>query len=89
MRKLIAIAALGLAVSACSTEDVLGEFNDADVSGENDGPAIIINMPDGFGNLAGKCDGPNFIYSSKVNSSGSARALAVVPNDPRCTGAGS
>lgn len=71
-----------LALSACSAEDMFGEYKDAGVSGIDETEAELILMPDGFGNLAAKCHGPNMIYSSKVPGDG--RSLAVVPNDPRC-----
>ena len=88
----LVIAGAMLAATSCSTEDLLGEFQDADVSGTDETPAEIILMPDGFGNLAAKCHGPNMVYSSKVSGSGfgadtgsgSARALTVVADDPRC-----
>lgn len=41
-------------------------------------------MPDGFSNLASKCDGPNRVYVIFHNDSAYG-AVAVVANDPRCT----
>lgn len=61
---------------------------DAGVNNRDTGPADLINMPDGYSNVAHKCDGPNMVY---VIYHGNTRegpkaygALAVVPNDPRC-----
>lgn len=68
-----------LAMQGCSK--MLEPFNDAPVSGNNDDPAYTISFPDGFGNVARKCDGPNMVYSSFI---GDGRSIAVVANDPRC-----
>ena len=63
-------------------------FDDAGrTATENDAPAQIITMPDGFSNLASKCDGPNRIYSA-FHGDNHYGALAVVKDDPRCTSGG-
>lgn len=72
----------GVALFGSSCAAITEEFNDAPVSGNNDEPALRISFPDGFGNVARKCDGPNMVYSA-MNSNG--RSVAVVANDPRCT----
>jgi hypothetical protein len=65
------------------------EYKDSPRGTEDTGPADVLLFPDGFSNVARKCDGPNMVYSS-TNSGGtkdspSTRAsIAVVPNDPRC-----
>lgn len=75
-----------LGTAACG-DDAMEEFNDAPRSGNNDDPALTISFPDGFGNVARKCDGPNMVYSSRVTGEG--RSITVAPNDPRCdTGLG-
>jgi len=51
----------------------------------NSSPAEVIEMPDGFNNLASKCDGPNRVYVTYHGNSAYG-SVAVVPNDPRCTG---
>lgn len=71
---------LTLSLSACS--DFGEEYNDAPVKGNNDEPALRISFPDGFGNVARKCDGPNMVYSSRNGDGG--RAIGIAPNDPRC-----
>ena len=66
------------------------EAKDAPRGTEDTGPADIIQFPDGFSNVAHKCDGPNMVYSS-TNGAGTENAesnrasISVVPNDPRCT----
>lgn len=80
-------AALSLtALTACS-DKAMEQFNDAEISGSNDGSAEVINFPDGFSNVATKCDNGNRVY---VLFKGDAAygGIAVVPNDASC-GAGS
>lgn len=81
---LAAVAVLALAGCAKMAEP----FNDAPRSKtENSAPADVITFPDGFSNLAAKCDGPNRVYVAFHGDSAYA-ALAVVANDPRCTSGG-
>lgn len=47
---------------------------------QNNEPAHIVNMPDGFMNIAWKCEGHNGIYAHTRDA-----APVVVPNDPNCT----
>lgn len=78
-----ATAALALLLTAgCSkfTEP----YKDAPRGSTNAGPADTITMPDGFSNIAAKCDGPNRVYVAYKGDANRA-AVAVVPNDPRCT----
>jgi len=78
-----AVLALLVLLTAC------GEATrDADVGDRVRGSADIIEMPDGFRNVASKCDGPNRVYSASRGNSEIAGAIAVVANDPRCTKAG-
>ena len=85
-----AIALSGLAlvtgVAACSNK-AQQVYNDAPrTQDENDSPATVGNMPDGFSNWARKCDGPNMVYALYHGDSAYG-AIAVAGNDPRCTGA--
>jgi hypothetical protein len=83
-RRTSAVAlALGLALAGC------GETSqDAGAGARDTGPADIINMPDGFSNVAYKCNGPNMVYviyhKGMDNSAQPYGALAVVAGDPRC-----
>jgi len=70
-----------LAVAGC------GEYGqNADKSTRDVGPADMINFPQGFRNVAHKCDGPNMVYvTSRGTDTALPSSLTVVPNDPRCT----
>lgn len=65
--------------------DSCDTHGDADSGKVDHAPADVIQFPDGFRNVAHKCDGPNMVY---VSSAGAAdtlpSAVYVVANDPRC-----
>ena len=83
-----AATALTLTFSAAGCSNKQQQlFNDAPRTAvQNNDPAEVIAMPDGFGNAATKCEGPNRIYTLYHNDS-SYGGIAVAPNDPRCPGA--
>lgn len=87
MRKwffVIGICFIGLAFLPGCSEKTQEPFRDAPTAQErNTSPAIVIEMPDGFSNVAGKCDGPNYLYVAFKGDMNRA-SIAVVPNDPRC-----
>lgn len=57
-------------------------FNDAPISRKDDTPAEVYSMPDGFANVASKCDRHgNRIYTTRTDG---GEAMAVVPADPSC-----
>lgn len=76
---------ISLAASGCSLGgDKANEpFKDAPRDTTNSGPADVITMPDGFSNVAAKCDGPNRIYVV-FHGNSTYGSIAVSPNDPRC-----
>lgn len=84
MKKIIIVGALaaGLLVTACS-EKYEEPWKDAPTEGRNSEPAAVIEMPDGFSNLATKCDNGNRVYVAYKGDQNRA-AVAVVPNDPTC-----
>jgi hypothetical protein len=90
-RNLLGVAAglAALVVAAAGCGDKAHEpFRDAPrTHNSNSGAAEVIEMPDGFNNLASKCDGPNRVYVTYHGNSAYG-SVAVVPNDPRCTGGG-
>lgn len=79
---LTAIAAVGL--TGCGSAKISEPFNDADRGRSNTSPADTITFPDGFSNVATKCDNGNRVY---VLFKGDAAygGISVVPNDPTCT----
>lgn len=74
-----------LALAGCDFGNkVTQPWNDAPrTSVVNKAPADVIAMPDGFNNLATKCDHGNRIYVS-FHSDASYAAVAVVAHDPSC-----
>jgi hypothetical protein len=82
MKKRIATLAVATFLLAGCGDDLQEDFNDAPRAENNDDPARTIAFPDGYGNVAAKCDGPNMVYSGRVSADG--RTMAVVANDPRC-----
>lgn len=58
-------------------------YNDAPVSGQNKNAAEVVNMPDGFSNVATKCDHGNRVYVAYHGDSAYG-SVAVSPKDPSC-----
>jgi hypothetical protein len=79
-------AAAALTISGCSFDKMTEPFQDAPRTGQvNNSAAQVITMPDGFSNLASKCDGPNRVYVAYHGDRPYA-SLFVVANDPRRKG---
>jgi len=74
----VALAFLG----ACSMSKMNEPFRDAPRGSTNSSPADVIEMPDGFSNLATKCDHGNRIYVA-FHQDAPYGAIAVVP-DQNC-----
>lgn len=84
-RKAVSWFIAGLAALALTGCGKAAEpFNDAERGQSNDSPADTMTFPDGFSNVATKCDGPNRVYVIFKGDSAYG-SVAVVPNDPRCT----
>jgi len=83
MRKLLitTVAASAILLTGCSK--MSEPFQDADRGESNTAPADTITFPDGFSNVANKCDGPNMVYVI-FKSDAAYGSIDVVPNDPRC-----
>lgn len=75
----LAISALALTGCGKATEP----FKDAERGGTNNSPADTITFPDGFSNVATKCDNGNRVY---VLFKGDLAygSIAVVPGDESC-----
>ena len=81
----IAVTATTIGISSCSSKS-REPFRDAPGSGVvNSTGADSITMPDGFSNLATKCDHGNRIYVAFHGDKNYA-AIAIVPQDPTCKG---
>ncbi len=70
-------------LTGCGWDKYNEPYRDAPRGATNDKPADVLTMPDGFSNIATKCDGSNRVY---VIYKGDERygSISVVPNDPRC-----
>lgn len=83
MRRVLAAVAAVLVLAGCGAK-ANEPFKDAPRSGtSNTTPADTITMPDGFSNLATKCDHGNRIYVA-FHGDGTGAAITVVPADPTC-----
>jgi hypothetical protein len=85
MKKVISVAVLALsAVALTGCASLTEPFNDAPVERKDDTPAVIYSMPDGFANVASKCDGNGYrIFTTRGSDAGGGKAVAVVA-DPTC-----
>ncbi len=79
---LVAVLGAVLLLSACSEYNDERGRGDAGITARDASPAIVVNMPDGFSNVAIKCAGPNGVYVTTQNANG--KQLTVVENDPNC-----
>lgn len=86
-RKWIAVpvALTGLVLLGAGSCDKATEpLKDANRSGvTNNAPADTVTMPDGFSNVATKCDHGNRVYVAFHGDSPYA-SIFVVPQDPTC-----
>lgn len=81
MKKILPAAIAVLALAGC------GAFNDQRGKGDapvanrkgDDAPARVVNMPDGFSNVAFKCIDSNGLYVTTKDA-----APVVVADDPLC-----
>ena len=84
MRKIVVLAVVAcLLLVGCGQKTKERRRDAPTTKRRNVAPAEIIEMPDGFSNLAHKCDGPNMVYVT-YHGDGSYAAVSVVPNDKRC-----
>lgn len=86
-KALLAAAAIaGLTLAGCGAygDKYSQPYNDAPRSRVlNNTPADVVTLPDGFSNLATKCDHGNRIYVAFHGNRGYA-SLAVVAHDASC-----
>lgn len=74
---------LAFLVGCGSADKITEPFQDADRGTTNDAPADTITFPDGFSNVATKCDNGNRVYVIFKGNSPYG-SVAVVPDDPSC-----
>lgn len=84
-KRLIAVAAAATLLLAGCSQKSQEQFQDAPRGQTNSVPADIIEMPDGFTNVATKCDHGNRVYVAFHND-GSFASIAVVAAAPECKG---
>ena len=81
----VSIGLAGAGLSGCSQKS-FERLRDAPIKGRNDKPAEVLQMPDGFSNVAHKCDGHgNRVYVA-FKGDENRSAIAVV-RDPSCDAA--
>lgn len=79
---LVGAAVLAVALTGCGAKATEG-LRDAPIEDRNTEGAEVLVFPDGFSNVAAKCDGPNRVYVI-FKSNSSYGAIAVVADDERC-----
>ena len=71
------------ALAACGMQKATEPFRDAQRGATNSTSADVIEMPDGFSNLATKCDHGNRIYVV-YKGDNTYGAVTAVAQDPSC-----
>jgi hypothetical protein len=83
VKMVVVTLAVIVIMSACS-DKATERFRDGPRSDiVNDDPADIIEFPDGFSNLATKCDHGNRVYTA-FKADNNRAAITVSPRDPSC-----
>lgn len=86
MKKLVTAAlAVTLLGAGCGVDKLTEQYRDAPRGETNDDPADIITNPDGFSNVAAKCDGTTRVYVI-FKGDKPMGSIAVSPNHPACGG---
>lgn len=81
---MIGILVAGLA--ACGANAKYSEqYKDAPVGERNSQPADLLTFPDGYSNVAAKCDGTTRVYVI-FHQDGAYGSVAAVANSPECAG---
>ncbi len=79
---IVATVLIGV-LGACGVGKTNEPFRDAQRGATNSAPADVIELPDGFSNLATKCDHGNRVYVAFKGDSAYG-AIAIVAQDPTC-----
>jgi hypothetical protein len=84
MKKLVLVGVVAVAAISLTGCKATEPFKDAPTGARNTGPADLINMPDGFSNLATKCDHGNRLYVI-FKGNDNRGSVTVVPKDSTCS----
>ena len=76
---------LAFVAGACGMEKSTEVFKDAPRGEINGDPADILRMPDGFSNVAAKCDGSTRVYVL-YKGDNPYGGISSVANHPACVG---
>jgi hypothetical protein len=71
-----AAAAVALGVTGCSS--MTEPWNDAPVQRKIDTPAVILSMPDGFANVAEKCDESGNLITTTRDGQGGGKVVSML-----------
>lgn len=86
-RAAIAVLAAGGVLMLTGCAKLTEPWNDAPIERKYDNPAEVYSMPDGYANIASKCDAHGHrMFSTREGTNGGGKVVAVVPNDPSCKG---
>lgn len=75
-----------LALSSCAS--ATEPWNDAPVDRKVDDPAVILSMPDGYANVAQKCDDSGHLMFTTRDGKGGGKVVSVVTDPAACPKAG-
>lgn len=81
---IVALVIVVLVLAGCGDKST-EPFRDAPRGDTNSDAADTITFPDGFSNVAAKCDGTTRVYSG-FKGDENRSAIAVSPDHPACTG---
>lgn len=77
----LSVAVIGLSLSACSQDTAVG--GSGPVEGYDRTPAVVLEMPLGFSNVAVHCFKGNGVYVTEGYAEAPS-SVSTVPNDPFC-----
>ncbi|MFC6883473.1 hypothetical protein [Actinomadura yumaensis] len=82
---LVAVAVVTtVAFTSVGCSKLTEPFNDARIKSKDDSPAEVYSMPDGFNNVASKCDRHGNRMYVIYHSDSEYGAVNVVASDPSC-----
>lgn len=79
---LLSVLGLGVTATGCS-QKAMEPWNDAPIAHKDDSAAEVYSMPDGFNNVASKCDGHGHRMFTLYHGDSTYGGVAVVA-DPAC-----